>query len=326
MCRGFTRRELLVVIAILFVLVALLVPVNVWVIEVPLTLAFGWATYLWRVVPKANPDPWTVGTAVACLAGVLVGSHVFLRWLVGRELWSWKRTLRCVGLVVLMFVAGIAVVGTIHQTSWLVRSPEPLVGGGLRQAPARIQSANNLKQIGIAVHNWYGNENPPEVARSTFTPTGEPLHSWQTALLPYLEESALYQQIDRTKPWTHPANATAMSTPLRVFRNPAIYDDTVNGYGASHYAGNAAVVLGDPKTFASFPAGTARTILAGEVSAHFRAWGDPLNARDPRLGASGHPQGFGGANGKPAQFIMLDGSVQTFDPKALAELMGNPSE
>ena len=101
--------------------------------------------------------------------------------------------------------------------------------------------------------------------------------------------------------------------------------DQVNGFGASHYAGNVAVVLGDPKTMQSFPAGAANTILAGEVSSGFRAWGDPLNARDPRHGISGGPHAFGAPRRAP-QFVMLDGSVRTFDPQELAELMSKTPE
>lgn len=323
MRRGFTTRELLVVLAIMAVLTGLLMP---WVLEIPLTLAFGWAKYLWRVVPKLKPDPWTVGTAIVCLLGVLVGSHYFLRWLTGRESqWTRGRTLWCVGLIVLMFAAGIAVVGVIHQTSWLVRSPEPLAERRFGSSP-RTLSANNLKQIGIAAHNHLDNTKPPELPRSTFTATGQPLHAWQTALLPYIEQDNLYKQIDLTKPWTHPANAQPMGADVKIYLNPAFSEYKVNDFGASHYAGNIAVVLGDPKTLQSFPAGTSNTILAGEVSSNFRAWGDPLNARDPRLGGSGHPQGFGGPRGKPAQFVMLDGSVRTFDSKELAELLAKPPE
>jgi hypothetical protein len=322
MRRGFTLRELLAVIAIIFVLCGLLMPAMV---EIPITLGLGWVTYLWRVVPRANPDPWTVGTAVACLAGVVVGSHLFLRWLAGGESpWPWKRTLRCVGLVVLMFVAGIAVVGMVHQTSWLVPSPEPLTQGGIRPVAARMASANHLKQIALAAQNRleYGKELP----RSTFTPAGQPLHSWQTALLPYVEQDSLYKRLDHAKPWTHPANAGPMGEPVKVFLNPAFDSAHVNGFGASHYAGNIAVVLGDAKTLDSFPAGASNTILAGEVSSNFRAWGDPLNARDPRLGATGRLHGFGGPNGRPAQFVLLDGSVRTFDPAELAGLVGNVPE
>jgi hypothetical protein len=252
----------------------------------------------------------------------VIGSHCFLRWLAGGA-WLWRRTFRCVGLIVVMFVAGIAMVGVAHQAAWLARSPEPLTTG--RYTGARMHSTNNLKQIGIAVHSRHDHLTPPEVARSTFSDAGAPMHSWQTALLPYLEEEKLHKQIDFTKPWTHPVNAQSLGTRVRVYMNPSYREDDVNGFGASHYAGNVAVVLGDARTLKDFPAGTSNTILAGEVASKFRAWGDPLNARDVRLGASGHPEGFGGPR-RPAQFVMLDGSVRTFDPKELAELVGRVPE
>ncbi|QJW97111.1 DUF1559 family PulG-like putative transporter [Frigoriglobus tundricola] len=297
----------------------------VFVLQLPVTLAFGWVPYLGRVLPELNPDPWAVGTAVGCLAGVTVGAHVFLRWFAGVESnWPWKRTLRCVGLVVLMFVAGIAVVGMIHQTSWLVRSPEPLFRGG-RDVTARMHSSNNLKQIGLGSLMAHG-DGLREFPRSSFDAAGRPMHSWQTALLPHIEQSEIYSQIDLAKPWTHPNNYEPLRKIVPQYQNRVFPVLMVSDMGGSHYAGNAAVVLGDPKAPNSFPAGLANTILAGEVSSHFRAWGAPLNARDPRLGATGHPQGFGGPNGKPAQFAMLDGSVRTFDPKELAELIGRPPE
>src|SRR5262245_3319851 len=109
-CR-VTLVEVIVVIAILASLVGLGLPA-VFLIEVPITLAFGWVQYLWRVVPNASPDPWVIGTALACLIGVIVGAHFFLRWISGAgSEWPMKRTLQLVGLVVLLFVAGIAMVG-----------------------------------------------------------------------------------------------------------------------------------------------------------------------------------------------------------------------
>lgn len=302
-----------------------------WLLELPVKFALGWVPYLSRVLPQLRPDPWAVGTAVACLVGVTLGTHAFLKWLYAAtsdepRRWRWKWSLQLVGLVVLVFGAGIAFTGVVHQTSWLVRSPEPLFRNS-RDGAYRIYSAHNLKHIGVGTHSFHEAQSPAQLPRSQFTPTGQSLHSWQTELLPYIEQDALYRQIDAKKPWNDPANAMPMSQRVGAYNNPSFSSEVVNGFGVSHYAGNVHVVLSAaPQTLSRIPGGASNTILAGEVSGDFRAWGDPLNARDPALGSTGQPHGFGGPNGRPAQFAMLDGSVRTLDPQQHAELVGKVRE
>ncbi|MFO0825885.1 MAG: DUF1559 domain-containing protein [Gemmataceae bacterium] len=285
-------------------------------VQVPFLIAFGWTSYLGRVVPQLSPDPWVVATAFVCLVGFSFGSHAFLKWLysaTGTEprVWQPKWTACVAGLVVLTFTAGIAVIGMIHQTSWIVRSPEPLMSS--REAPARMVSSNHLKQMGLATHDFHDTYH--ELPQARFDANGRALHSWQTQLLPYLEQQNVYRQIDMTKSWNDPANATPMQTRIRPYLHPVIEQTTVDGRAASHYAGNVHVIMSEtPRTLESFPAGTSNTILAGEVSGNFRAWGDPLNVRDPR--------GFGAPRAQRLpQFLMLDASVRSFDPKELEELL-----
>lgn len=322
-------------LAALVVLVAILGTFGVFwigpeqVLEIPFFLVAGWVFYLARVVPQWQPDGGMVATGLVCLLGFVAGSHLFLRWVYaatgpesGPRRWPLRWTLQMCGLVVLMFVAGVAATGVFHQTGWLITSPEPLLKSRW-VVNDRIHSTHNLGQMAKAAHNFAAESadlNSLPVA--TFDRHGKPLHSWQTHILPFVEESNAGLKPDLQ--WDHTQNQAVTAQRVRAYLHPRAAPDTIDGYGASHYAGNAAVVIGDrPKNLnRDFPAGSANTIWVGEAAAGFRPWADPLNARDPRRGVGGGPDAFGSpVRGARAQFAMCDASVRTFDPKELAELM-----
>ena len=82
----------------------------------------------------------------------------------------------------------------------------PPVTRSSRGGARRAQCRNNLKQIGLALHNYHDDYDtfPPAF---TVNAEGRPLHSWRTLLLPYLDQQPLYNQLDLSKPWDDPANA-----------------------------------------------------------------------------------------------------------------------
>ena len=96
-----------------------------------------------------------------------------------------------------------------------------------REAARRMHCSSNLKQIGVALHNYqaavrtlpFGSGYPASGAAS-FTPTAtEPRPvsgTWPTMLLPYLEETVLYDQIDFTK-YMQNQSATALTTVISVY-------------------------------------------------------------------------------------------------------------
>ena len=89
-----------------------------------------------------------------------------------------------------------------------------------REAARRNACLSNLKQIALALENY-------KEAKGTYPPAytvdeeGNRLHSWRTLILPYMEHKLLYEKIDLTKPWDHPANAEAMETVCEVFLCPS---------------------------------------------------------------------------------------------------------
>jgi prepilin-type N-terminal cleavage/methylation domain-containing protein len=93
----------------------------------------------------------------------------------------------------------------------------------VRESAARLQCQNNLKQIGLALHNYHDALQgfPPGYLatisyRDGATDTA-PGWGWAAFLLPYLEQNNLAQQIDYTQPIP---NSPAIQTPVKIYLCP----------------------------------------------------------------------------------------------------------
>jgi prepilin-type N-terminal cleavage/methylation domain-containing protein/prepilin-type processing-associated H-X9-DG protein len=97
----------------------------------------------------------------------------------------------------------------------------------VREAAARMKCKNNLKQIGLAMHNYHGalQRFPPGYLATNPGPglsdDNGPGWGWGTLLLPYLEQDNLFRQIQLTKDITDPVNKAARMTSLSVFLCPS---------------------------------------------------------------------------------------------------------
>ena len=89
-----------------------------------------------------------------------------------------------------------------------------------RQAARRMQSSNNLKQIGLAFHNFHDAYRTLPAAAG-LNDDGEPMLSWRVALLPFLEEAALYEEFHLDEPWDSEHNITLLERMPAVYRHPS---------------------------------------------------------------------------------------------------------
>ncbi len=86
-----------------------------------------------------------------------------------------------------------------------------------REAARRIQCANHLKQIGLAMHNYHDICNV-----LPFGQGGTGLkYSAITLLLPFMEQVPLHESIDFRQPYTAPMNDAARLTELGSLRCPS---------------------------------------------------------------------------------------------------------
>ena len=91
-----------------------------------------------------------------------------------------------------------------------------------RETARRTQCFNNLKQLGLGSHLYHDSFGrfPAGVIASADN-FRECLHSGFALLLPFLEESALYQAYDLTVSWRSDANRDLAGHHVRVLRCPS---------------------------------------------------------------------------------------------------------
>jgi prepilin-type N-terminal cleavage/methylation domain-containing protein/prepilin-type processing-associated H-X9-DG protein len=97
----------------------------------------------------------------------------------------------------------------------------------VREAASRAKCKNNLKQIGLAMHNYHGavGRFPPGYLATNPGPDladdRGPGWGWPALLLPYLEQDSLYRQIQIGKDITDTANQVVRTTNLAIFLCPS---------------------------------------------------------------------------------------------------------
>jgi prepilin-type N-terminal cleavage/methylation domain-containing protein/prepilin-type processing-associated H-X9-DG protein len=96
----------------------------------------------------------------------------------------------------------------------------------VREAASRMSCTNNLKQLGLAYHNYHDTLGSfPPSAYYDFNPVlkgGLPIaHGWGVFLLPFLEQDNLYKQYNLAQPFITPGNQAVISTTVKVMVCPS---------------------------------------------------------------------------------------------------------
>ncbi len=191
----------------------------------------------------------------------------------------------------------------------------------VREAANRAHCANNLKQLGLAAHNYHDTHKhlPPVIGY--YPPAREAFGTYFFHLLPHLEQDNLYRRALGSVPFPPPDGPTVVHFPgnNNVYRQPvktflcpsdpsALADGVVpiNGFpfGASSYAPNAMVISQrpgpGPQGKARIPAdiqdGTSNTILHAEKYARCSN-----TVMAPAFRDGGNAWAYGGAAAFPWQ-------------------------
>lgn len=167
----------------------------------------------------------------------------------------------------------------------------------VRVAARRAQSMNNLKQIGLAMHNYHDTYKrlPPA---ASYDSKGQPLLSWRVHLLPFLETEELYKQFHLNEPWDSEHNRKLIEKMPEFFRSPFAKPQP----GRTTYlvpVGNETAFHGrEGAEFREVTDGLSNTIMTLEVDFHHAViWTKPddlpFDPKQPERGLGGpYPGGF----------------------------------
>ena len=84
---------------------------------------------------------------------------------------------------------------------------------------------NNLRMLGLAFHNYSDAWQVLPSSSTSEDGTGKPMHSWRVALLPYMEQTELYEKIRLDEPWDSEYNKQFHTQMPDSFRNPYLTDE-----------------------------------------------------------------------------------------------------
>ena len=192
-----------------------------------------------------------------------------------------------------------------------------------REAARRAQCVNNLKQLGLAMHNYESvvGALPPQMVLSF---TGAGAVAWKSTwsassrVTPFLEQGSLFNAINYTNKVSDASNATAVGVQIKTFLCPSevnqqayVGTSATTGltttFGISNYGWNVgtwysfggfasqtpttgAIGSNLSRTFASFTDGLSNTLLASEVKAYTSAYHDCMSVPNGApTGATAYP-------------------------------------
>ncbi|MFO0843966.1 MAG: DUF1559 domain-containing protein [Gemmataceae bacterium] len=219
----------------------------------------------------------------------------------------------------------------------------------VREAAARMKCMNNLKQFGLAMHNYHGVREafPPGYVSAVASDGSDlgPGWGWAVHLLPDLEQDNLFRTINLAQAIAAPAHVGPRTTKLPIFRCPS--DNAPETFltvtsavqvASSNYAGvfgnneiednpgagNGVFYRNSRVRFGDIPDGTSNTFAVGERSSNlsYATWVGAVPGGDESqalvLGScdhtpnhpAAHVEDFWSRHTGGVNFLMCDGSVR----------------
>jgi hypothetical protein len=136
----------------------------------------------------------------------------------------------------------------------------------MRMSASGGRSANNLKQIMLAFHNYHDTYGGMPAA-AICDKNGKPLLSWRVSILPFIEQDNLYRAFHLDEPWDSEHNKKLIAQMPKIYAVPNVSKpgDTDTHYRV-FYGNGAALELKKGVRLTDFLDGTSNTIVVVEAA------------------------------------------------------------
>ncbi|MGE3807690.1 MAG: DUF1559 domain-containing protein [Gemmataceae bacterium] len=240
-----------------------------------------------------DPDSWP-------------GANLHVRWTTGRRP---RAAFTLIELLVVIAIIGV-LIGLLLPAVQKVR-----------EAAARVRCTNNLKQIGVALHNY-------NTSFDRLPPSGSNgAHSWTVRVLPQLEQENLYKTYSFNVSWNNAANYGAIRVPLTIYQcpsapNPGRADVSPRGGAALPACGDYGSINGISRSMAlslGIPVGDDRGALAKGQDTRISQIGDGTSNTLMISEDAGRPQNW--IKGAMQPGFVADGAGWA-DPRSTFRIRG----
>ncbi|QDT91058.1 DUF1559 family PulG-like putative transporter [Gimesia algae] len=196
-----------------------------------------------------------------------------------------------------------------------------------REQARKSSSKNNLKQIGLALHNYHETFLcfPPG---GTIREDGLAMQGWMIMLMPFLDASPYYNMVDSSLPWNSPENFPVCGLSKPVYQIPETdMGRTSAGHGVTFYLGNPNLLHRNSSIqLKQIRAEIAHNWLAGEVAGKYQPWAYPFNWRPLGTKLCDGPDSFGHSAWDGANILLTDGRVSYFSKQTSPEVLKRMAE
>ena len=168
------------------------------------------------------------------------------------------------------------------------------------------------------MHNYHSSK---ECLPAAYLPdrSGRPTDSWRMAILPYMEQTQLFNSCNFAFAWDAAENSTTINTRMSIFARP---EDSQTGPTVAKFLAVVGPRTPFPgpvnRTFADIKDGLATTLMFGEVAESDIHWAAPRDLKrpdiDPRINGPSRKRSFGSPYGG-ARVLMMDTSVRTLNDR-----------